>query len=301
MAADIDSKTIEEQNEHLPESLLNPSDLETIDFALFKLVDEKMNIRAKTNKGWKKVPIIWASPERSFFSKEKKELFDIDGTLIYPIISIERVSMTKDLGRKGKFFGAPTIFTDSLRGGRIEVKKRIVGDKTNNFAIAQNRKKFNNVRRTPSRQSYYPLIEKKNNKIVIETLSVPMPVYVSMNYTVTLKSNYQQHMNQMLQPFITLGGHINSFTIEHEGHTYETFLKSDLGQNNNIASYEQEERIYQTQVSFEVLGYVVGEGDSQNRSRVTRRENAVEVKIPRERVIIETGQEFDPKSGFYKD
>ena len=301
MPADSDVKKIEEQNKHLPEKLMQPSNLETIDFAFFKFIDDKMNIQAETNKGWKKVPILWASPERSFFSKEKKELFDIDGTLIYPVISIERRSMTKDLGRKGKFFGAPTNFTDPLRGGRIEVSKRIVKDKTNNFAVASNISTFGDARRTPGKQSYYPLIEKRNKKIVIETLSIPMPVYVSMNYTVSLKANYQQHMNQMLQPFITLGGHINSFIIGHENHTYETFLKSDLGQNNNIASYDQEERTYQTEVSFEVLGYLVGEGKNQDRPRITRRENAVEVKIPRESVVIETGQEFDPKSGFYRD
>ena len=301
MAADTDSKTIEDQNKMLAQSLLNPSNLETIDFAFYSFINNEISVRTETNKGWKKVPILWASPERAFFIKEKKELFDIDGTLIYPIISVERVSMSKDLGKKGKFYGAPTNFTHPFRGGRIEVSKKIVQDKTNNFAVAQNRRKFGEATRTPGRQSYFPLVEKKNNKIVVETLSVPMPVYINIGYSVILKSNYQQQMNEMLQPFITLGGHINSFLIKHEDHTYETFLKSDLAQTNNIASFDEEERIYQTQVSFDVLGYVTGEGKSQDRPRITRRENAVEVKIPRERVILEDKQDFDPNSGFYRD
>jgi len=301
MPADPDVKRIEDNNKILDESLINPSDFETIDYALYDFINDKMEIRAETNKGWNRVPIIWASPERAFFVKEKKELYDLDGTLIYPIISIERTSISKDLGKKGKFFGSPPFITDPHRGGRIIVSRRVVKDKTNNFAIADNRKQFGDVKRTPGRQSYYPLVEKKNNKIVIETLSVPQPVYVSINYVVTLKSNYQQHMNQMLQPFATLGGHINSFLIERAGHTYETFLKSDLAQDNNLASYDQEERIFQTKVSLEVLGYLIGEGKNQVRPKIIRRENAVEVKIPRERVIFGDEQQFKPKSGFYRD
>ena len=121
------------------------------------------------------------------------------------------------------------------------------------------------------------------------------------SYTLTLKTNYQQHINQMLQPFTTLGGHINSFLIKHDGHSYETFMNSELGQDNNLTSYSEEERIYQTQIKFDVLGYVIGEGDNQTKSKIVKRENAVEVKIPRERVIRSTRQEFDPKSGFYRD
>ena len=78
-------------------------------------------------------------------------------------------------------------------------------------------------------------------------------------------------------------------------------MKSDLTQKNNIASYKEEERNYQTQIVFEVLGYVIGEGENQHRKKIVRRENAVEVKIPRERVIYDTTQEFDPSSDFYRD
>jgi hypothetical protein len=301
MATDSDSEVLEKQNNLLDKAFLNPSDFETIDYAFYDFIKDKLQIRANTNKGWTKVNIIWASPERSYFSKENKDRFSLDGTLIYPVISLQRTSMTRDLVKKGKFFGAPTQFTDPTRGGRIVVSKRIVNDKTNNFAIAQNKKKFNNVHRTPGRQAYYPLTEKKNKKVVIETLSVPQPVYVNIGYQVTLQANYQQHMNQMLQPLVTLGGHINSFLIERDGHTYETFLQSDLSQNNNISSFDQEERIFQTVVSFEVLGYVIGEGENQERPRIIKTENAVEVKMPRERVILDDKQDFDPKSGFYRD
>ena len=296
-----DSIKLEDENKRLDGPFLNPSDFETIDYAFYDFVNDEMQIRAHTNKGWKKVSVIWSSPERVHFSKKDKDMFDLDGTLIYPLVSIQRTSMSKDLAKKGKYFGAPTQFTDPLRGGRIVVSKKIVEDKTNNFAVAQNIRRYSESNRTPGRQPYYPLIGKKNKKVVIETLSVPQPVYINIGYQVTLQANYQQHMNQMLQPFVTLGGHINSFLIERDGHTYETFLQSDLSQNNNISSFDQEERVFQTTVNFEVLGYVIGEGLNQQRPRITKTENVVEVKIPRERVIVGDEQDFDPKSGFYRE
>jgi len=301
MPADDYSHTgVEGANDILSEVSIEPSNLETIDYAFYDFINEKMAIRTETNKGWKKVPIIWSSPERAFFSKEKKELYDLDGTLIYPIISIERSSVNKDLAKKGKYYGGAPFMLGPYRGGRIMVGRRIVQDKTNNFSVADNRKQFGNARRTPGRQSYYPKTGKKNKKIVTETLYMPQPVYIDIKYDIVLNSNYQQQMNQMLQPFTTLGGHINSFIIERSGHSYEVFMKA-IAQETNFAQYKDEERNYKTKISFDVLGYLIGEGKNQTRPKIVRRENAVEVKIPRERVIMGDDQDFDPSSDFYRD
>ena len=54
-------------------------------------------------------------------------------------------------------------------------------------------------------------------------------------------------------------------------------------------------------MTFTVLGYLMGEGNNQIRPKIIKRENAVKVKIPRERVILGDIQEFDPDSGFYRD
>ena len=130
MPADADSKHIEELNEKLDKVLLNPSNIETIDYAFFDFVNEKMRLRTKTNKGWKKPTIIWASPERVYFSKKNKDVFDLDGTLVYPLISIQRTKTSKDLSKKGKFWGPASGLSDPFRGGRLVVSKKIVQETT---------------------------------------------------------------------------------------------------------------------------------------------------------------------------
>jgi hypothetical protein len=278
---------------------IEPSTLETIDFALFDFINDKMNNSSTTNEGWKKVPVIWVSSERAFLSKNNKDLRDEDGTLKLPLITIERTSVAKDLNFKGAFYGNPVNFTDPIRGGRISISRRVVKDKTNNFTVADNIKNLDGVRRTPNGQAYYPT--KDNEKVVYETLNMPMPVYLTINYTVTVRSQYIQQMNELTTPFATLGGHINSFLIKRDGHRYETFVQSDFALGNNVSNLGVDERIYDTKFNFKVLGYIIGEGPNGDRPKIIKRENAVEIKIPRERVIFGEIPERTDNKGFYRD
>jgi len=60
------------------------------------------------------------------------------------------------------------------------------------------------------------------------------------------------------------------------------------------------QRNYETTINIEVLGYLIGEGENQERPKIVTRENAVEVKIGRERAIM--GDIPDTiKDGFYRE
>ena len=107
-----------------------------------------------------------------------------------------------------------------------------------------------------------------------------------MNYEVTIRTEYVQQMNEILAPFITLGSSISYFVINKNGHRYETFLQEGLNLGNNVSSLGVDERTYSTKVSFEVLGYLIGEDPNGERPKIIKRESAVKVKIPRERVIF---------------
>ena len=299
MPNDIQYKGVKDAKSNLKVEEFDPSNLENIDMAFYDFVNDKMNNFSTTNKGWKKTPVLWVSAERSFLSKNNPDLLDSDGALILPLISIERSAMQKSLTRKGAYYGLSGDNIDENRYGRITLARKIVRDKTNNFSVAANRKKYGAVHRTPGRQSYYPM--KSNKKVVYETLSMPMPIYVDMTYTVTVRTEYLQQMNELLAPFITLGGAISSFVINKNGHRYETFLKEDLSQDNNVSSMGTDERTYKTALSFEVLGYIIGESPNGDRPKVIKKESAVEVKIGRERVIVGAIPEYGKGKNFYRD
>ena len=260
-----------------------PSTIETVDLAMHKFINETLDIKCITSNGFKKVPVVWTSAERMFLSKKDNRFRDAEGTLVLPVITIERTNVTKDPSRKGTVYAnIPPI--DKVRGGSISVSRRIKQDKTANFANASMLKRAG--------QLNFP---RKNSKVVYETLTIPLPVYVIVEYEITLRTEYQQQMNQVVTPFITRPGGINYVIIEEGRLRYEAFIQESFSQSNNISNFSNEERKFETKVNIEVLGWLTGEGENRLQPNFSIRENIVEVKIPRERII--TADDLDTANG----
>ena len=255
---------------------INPCSIETIDRAVMKWVDEDMNLYCTTNKGWKKVPTLWSTAERAQQSKGTREARDSAGQIILPAMTVERTGVIKDPARKGPYWA--NIPPHDARGGVLVVARRINQDKTQNFQNAKSLRK---------RQQVNFKTQKKNNKIVYEYMSIPQPVYVDVTYNVSVWTEYQQQMNEIVQPFITEGNGINYEVVEFDGHKFEIFIGQDFSQENNVADMGEDERKYQTKIEIKVLGMLIGDGPNQDHPKVVITENAVEVKMPRERVMTD--------------
>jgi len=269
---------------------LMPSTLETVDTAMFEYIDEKVNIYATTNKGWKKVPVMWVSAERSYQIKNDKDLRDSKGVLKLPLITIQRTGTIKDADKKSSIFAnVPRSYPE---GGTITIARRIKQDKTADFANVMAKRKRGQIN--------FP---RKNKKVVYETVTVPLPTYVEMQYEIVIYAEYQQQINDMLTPFITRTGQINYFKIKKDGHMYESFIDGGFSLDNNVSSLDEDERLYQVTVPINVLGYLMGAGDNADTPKIVTRENAVEFRITRERVIL-GDEHFLSESeidGFYRE
>ena len=251
------------------------SNIETIDYAMYSWLTVDLGLSANTNEGFNKVPVIWQSPERAFQIKNEKDLRDDGGSLKLPIISIERTGITKDPTRKGGFQAHIYSKDKNGRTGRMVIAKRIKEDKTRNFAVAGATR--NNL--GTKEQLNMPRI---NKKIVIQSLSVPIPVYVNVDYKITIKTEYQQQMNELMAPFITRPGQINSFVMKRNGHLYEAFVEQNFAHNNNVNNLGEDIRMFSSDITIKVLGYLMGEGKNDDRPIVRIDENVVELTYPRE-------------------
>ena len=124
------------------------STLETIDTAMFRWVDEDMNISTDTNTGFNKVPVLWVSAERAFQIKRNKGLRDQDGTLVLPLITIERATVAKSLTKKGTVYNAFPIQDE--QGGAITIALQINQEKTANFANADSLRRKDHISDNPT-------------------------------------------------------------------------------------------------------------------------------------------------------
>tara|TARA_Y100000034_G_scaffold133764_2_gene200211 strand:- start:583 stop:1488 length:906 start_codon:yes stop_codon:yes gene_type:complete len=281
----------------LQEITMMPSNFETVDYALYDFVNERLNPSISTNKGFEKVQVLWVTAERAFQLKHNKEIRDSEETLILPLITIERTSVVKDQSRRGLPY-ANIYPVNDVKGGTITVARRINQDKTGVFQNAMASRKINNI--VGHGQQNHPSI--KNKKVVYETITMPLPTWIVMTYSVTLRTEYQQQMNELMRIFVSNTGNSRMPSrIERDGHKFEAFIQESYELNNNVASMEMEQRNFETTINIEVLGYIIGEGENQERPKIVIRENVVEIKIPRERVILgDIPQHIDDR-GFYKE
>lgn len=255
-----------EETKDLP---LAPNSIETIDGAFLEYV-EKLNLYCDSINGRKKVPVIWSSAERSFQIKNNPQLRDKNGSLIPPIISLERVSINKDPTKKGSFQAGV-----SPKNDRYYVTKILNQDKTSNFANADTKRITGQLNFQTS---------KKNKKIVYQHVELRMPVYVTVEYKINILTNYQSQMNEIVQPFIALTAQ-NYFIIKKDDYRFESFMDPSFTQES-IAELGEEERKYRTVISVKVLGQIVGEGTNKEDRIANINENGF-LKTPRENVILD--------------
>ena len=270
---------------------LQPSTIETIDTGIYKFVDEKLALHTTTNEGLVKVPVLWLGSERAHQIKNNKDIRDSVGKLKLPLISVSRESIAKDPSFKGSF-QAHLFEENDYKGGAITRVRRIQQEKTRNFANADFARGVKNAKDTG---------RSDNKKIVYEYLTSPIPTYITVMYNVTLRTEYQQQMNDLMTPFITRTGQLNSFLFSEDGHRYEAFIDQSFSENKNVTNLNEDERMFETKISIKVLGHLIGDGLNRDKPQITIRENAVEVKISRERVITGDKAPWKKKDKDYRE
>ena len=260
---------------------LTPSTIETIDRSLFTWLGEELNVHATTNKGWKKVPVLWQSAERAYHIKHNKELRDSTGALKLPLISVERASITKSLTDKGGHYAAlpeninySTSDLTSVKGGVRQINRRISQKKTANLANER-------VHKSSELRETSP-----NTKVVYESIIIPLPVYINVVYNIVVRADYQQQINEIISTFVTKpnSSGINSVVLRADGHWYEAFIDGNHSVSSNANDMGESELTYEARISIKVLGYVLGSDKNDDTPKITVKENAIDIKISRERV-----------------
>jgi len=271
------------------EIVIQPSNIENIDTAMFEYVRD-FELQTHTNDGLQITPVVWLGTERAYQIKNNKSLRDDVGKLYLPMMSVNRESITKDPNFKG-IFQAHIGEHPDYKGGVVTIVRRIQQEKTRNFANAD----------TSRLRKGDETGRRKNEKIVYEEITIPNPSYITVMYTLAIRTEYQEQMNNLVAPFISKTGNINSFLIERNGWKYEVFVQQEFAETKNVDNLAEEERMFETKIQFKVLGVLIGEGLNRERPKVTIRETRTEVRISRERVITGDKRPWAVKDKDYRE
>lgn len=270
---------------------LQPSRIEDIDYALYNYLEE-LNIQVDTNQGFSKVPLIFSVPERSYQIKNDPTLRSENGrTLIYPLMSIVKNSMVQDPAKKGRYgVYIPPYFDYYDKGGALEIARVVNQKETLKFANVN----AQNLAAGGTNKNY-KTFPNDNKNVVYETITIPMPTFVEVEYGVHVVTEYQQQMNEILAVFTGATSTPSVFSITHEGHRYEAFIDPSYSFENNSAGLGTSERIFKTVVTIRVLGHITGQDKNQKTPNVVRRQSAAKIQFQRERVILGDIPHYDPE------
>jgi len=258
---------------------LKPSTFETVDMAIYGWLNQTLDVFATRNDGWRKVPIVWLTQERAFQIKDDREMREL-GTesLKFPMISVQRTTVQKTAVNDSPI---PAKLFASGDGTTLTIAKKVKQSKTKNFANATSLRLY--------KQNNFKF---ENKKVVYEYATVPLPIYHDLMYEINLRAEYQQQINDMIRPFATFNNNVNQFMVSDSGHSYEAFLETNYGVTSNISNLANSEKVYEATIKIKVIGYVMGAGPNQKGPQVARKENFVEVRFPREHVMLGDINEF---------
>lgn len=276
--------------------------IEDIDKALFNLFDKDLPLLYTHRDDTQRVPVVFATGERFALIARKKPLRDRSNALILPVISISRstVQMASEIGGSV----APDI--------PLVIKKQI-SQEDQIYQRLLNKVGFQNSDDLASPSSFIDIsnrtgsapgriatrrpgtgissdedvrdgnlfsVELGNN--FIEIYEMPPPVYLTIDYEVTLWTQYMQEMNNLIST-IARESHFHavpSYRIETDkGYYFVAYFDRSFSNQSNFEDFSEEERLVRTSFTVKVQGYIVGDPYTSAPSQIKKYVSAPQISF----------------------
>jgi hypothetical protein len=276
--------------------------IEDIDKALFNLFDRDLPLLYTHKNDTQRVPVVFSTGERFALIARKKPLRDRSNALILPVISISRTSiqMASEMGgsvapdiplvikkqissedqlyqrllNKSGFQNSddlvsPSSFIDvsnqaGSQPGRIATRRPGAGTGVNQQVQAGN------------------LFSPEIGKNLIEIYEMPPPVYLTVEYAVTIWTQYMQEMNNLIAA-MARESHFHavpSYRIETDkGYYFVAYFDRSFSNQSNFEDFSEEERLVRSSINVKVQGYIVGDPYKAAPNQIRRYVSAPEVSF----------------------
>ena len=251
--------------------------IEDLDRAIFNLFDKDVSFVVEHRGNTERVPVIFATGERFALVKRQKPIRDKNNTLILPLISVRRTGINQAIGHGhglGQDTGDLVIKTrldeKDRRWMKIRNKLGLLNQKNvasiNNFIDKENRKdvhpgtqgtRRNHDEIAEARSGYH--LDNHIGENIIEVITIPFPKFYTGTYEVTFWTQYTQHMNTMIEQFLTsYQAPGNQFRVESDkGYWFVAYIGEDFASGNNFDDFTDQERIVRYTFTLTADGYLV--------------------------------------------
>lgn len=273
--------------------------IEDVDTSLFNMFEKELRFEVSQQNGQAKVvPVIFASGEKWALLKRGKALRDKNNTLILPLITITRTSVSQDFSTDiaGRGINQQT--------GEIVIKRRLdPSDRT--YQSLVNRLKIKNQQNLAVNPgevaegdigTLRDVGDLSNNPDVIaggylgqnlrnnvyQVLTIPSPQFYTAKYEVTFWAQYTSHMNQMLEKLISSylpQGNALKLTTSKGYWFIATVEGNSFTPDNNFSDMTSEERMIRCKFEMSVKAYLVASSAPGVPAAVRQYVSATEVSF----------------------
>lgn len=195
--------------------------IEDVDVALFNLFDKEIQpmVSIQDFSELKRVPVIFAAGEKWALLKRGKPIRDKSNTLILPLVTIMRTSISQgldDITQRGinqqtgelvirrRLDSSDRAYQNLLNKQFITSQKNVavnINDPTIDNQNITGRKTGKSKATLDTRRGALLTSNLSNN--IYETILVPAPQFYTSTYQVTVWTQYTQHMNQIIEKMIS--------------------------------------------------------------------------------------------------
>lgn len=260
---------------------INTVEIEDVDSAVFDYFDKKLALTVEGADGRRKVPVTYASGERWKLIR-KNNFRDEHGTVVLPIISVNRINIDKTPG-----FGGLGQQVDS-----ITVSSQL-HSKTANIQNLLNQRNFNN----------FPEVRK--DVVVRDYLTIPFPKFVTVFYEVTIWTQYQTQMNEIMEKvFYNQDYRTDSFILplsydgdkpDKEGYYFTAFREGVITPETNVKEFTDQERILKYVFTIKVAAYLIlnpkdetlSYGKDKGKKVVYKNQSSIGISLKEEVISLE--------------
>jgi hypothetical protein len=251
--------------------------IEDVDRALFGLFDKEIGLQVNTAEGPKPVPVIVAAGEKWSVLKNGKALRDKNGSLILPLITIVKQDVVQtldhDIAGRGsnQAMGEVTIkrrLSQKDRGYQALINKLFLrgqsgvavqsGDGPLDEQVVTSRD-IGSLSEDPTiNDGGYLVGDRRDN--IFEVITLPTPQYVTLRYELTLWTQYQQQMNEVIESIISsYMPQVRGWRLDTpKGYWFNAYVTSDeFKSQDNVDDMTKQERIVKRTFNVEVPAFIL--------------------------------------------
>lgn len=269
--------------ELIPTDFFIPScGIEDVDVALFNLFDKDNFIQISINDeegnfDYKhKVPVVFATGERFALRQRNKPFRDKTGSLILPIICIDRVGINQEKGYLGGMglgqntgdFVIRKKLSERDREYQNIINRLGLSNQDNVASVSNFLNSLTEVGNSPGtfatrREKFNKktdqMLRNDLNQNIYEIITMPFPVFYHLTYEVEIWTSYIQQMNEITEKIMTnYDGQGRTYVINTtKGYWFVAIFEDEISYENNIEEFTEEARMFRTKFRINVPAYMI--------------------------------------------